>query len=348
MTDAVTTGLRRGAVQCGGAAVLFGAATPAASALGEHLSPFVLAGILYLGAAAAMLPIARRQPLDRTAARAGASRLGIAVLFGGMIGPVLLMFALDRAPASTVSLLLNLEVVFTVALAAAFFHEHLGPRVVAGMLAVACAGGVLGWTNDVDLRVGALLAACACAAWAIDNTTTANLDSFTPQQITLAKGAVAGAVNLTIGLSTQGRFDAGAAVIALGVGAVGYGASISMWISGARLLGAARGQLIFAVAPFVGAALSWAALDDPVHTRSVLAIALATAGVLMVLRSSHDHAHRHESLEHDHEHRHDDGHHTHDHGDADAVAERHSHRHRHAATEHRHPHVPDLHHRHQH
>lgn len=338
--------MRRGMAQCGVAAVLFGAATPAAAKLGERLPAFTLAGLLYLGAGLAMAPLAWRHRPQRTAARREAPRLAAAVLFGGMLGPVLLMLALDRAPSSTVSLLLNLEVVFTVVLAAVWFHEHLGPRVVAGTVAVASAGVLLGWSGDVDLRIGAALAAAACACWAVDNTVTADLATFTPAQITLTKGAVAGTANLVIGLTASGGAEAGAVPWALVVGALGYGVSIMLWISGARALGAARGQLIFAVAPFVGAALSWWLLDEAVSARAVVAMVIAGAGVALVMRSSHTHAHEHEALDHDHEHTHDDGHH--DHAHPDGFTGRHAHPHHHEHLVHAHPHVPDLHHKHTH
>ena len=252
--------------------MLFGAATPAASRLGETLSPFVLAGVLYLGAAFAVLPAAARQRPDRASVRAGLPRLAVAVLFGGMVGPVLLMLALDRAPASTVSLLLNLEVVFTVVLAALVFREHLGRRVLVGMAAVATAGGLLGWTGDVDLRAGALFAAGACVAWALDNTTTASLERFSPPQITFAKGAVAGPVNLLIGLSIDGASPRWPWPAPCWSAHSGTGHR-SRCGSTAREVGAARGQLIFAIAPFVGAALSWVILGDAVSGRALIAIA---------------------------------------------------------------------------
>lgn len=338
--------IRRGFVLCGAAAVLFGASTPAAAVLGDRLSPFVLAGVLYLGAALAMVPSVGRQHVERGAVRDGAAQLAVAVVFGGMVGPVLVMVALDLAPSSTVSLLLNLEVVFTVALAAVVYREHLGGRVLTGMAAVAAAGVLLGWSGDVDLRLGAVFAALACVAWAIDNTTTANLETFTPQQITFVKGLVAGSANLAIGLLGGGRFDARAALLALAVGAVGYGASIALWISGARLVGSARGQLVFAIGPFVGAALSWVLLDESVTLRAVVAFAMAATGVALVVRSGHEHEHHHDEVVHDHEHSHDDDHHDHVH--TDGFTGRHSHRHEHAPVVHRHVHVPDLHHRHDH
>lgn len=333
-------------VRCGVAAVLFGAATPAASRLSERFGSFTLAGLLYLGAALAMaVPAARGMP-SVAVFRGGAPRLAVAVVAGGMAGPVLLMEALHRAPSATVSLLLNLEVVFTVLLAGLVFREHLGSRVMAGAAAVAGAGALLGASGHVEVRTGALLAVAACACWAVDNTVTARLTAFSPAQITFAKGVVAGSVNLLIGIGSASSGGWVAIAAALAVGAAGYGLSIMLWITGARDVGAARGQVVFAAAPFVGAALSWSVLGEPVARSAVAAAALTVVGVALVLHSGHDHAHRHTPQSHRHEHVHDDGHHEHVH--EDGFTGRHEHEHAHLATEHAHPHVPDLHHRHAH
>jgi hypothetical protein len=119
-----------------------------------------------------------------------------------------------------------------------------------------------------------------------------------------------------------------------------------LWVRGAQQLGAARGQVIFATAPFVGAVLAWVVLGDSIHAVQIVAMTLAAFGVALSLRSAHEHRHQHKSIEHTHEHTHDDEHH--DHGHDDGFEGRHSHVHAHAALVHSHPHVPDLHHRHEH
>jgi len=58
------------------------------------------------------------------------------VFVGGAVGPVLLAFGLSHAGAATSSLLLNLELIFTVVVAAILFREHLGNRVLAGTVLV--------------------------------------------------------------------------------------------------------------------------------------------------------------------------------------------------------------------
>jgi drug/metabolite transporter (DMT)-like permease len=336
---------RRGLSLCAAAAVLFGLSTPAASRLALQMNAFSLAGLLYLGAAGAVLPFARTVRPTSAAVRRAAPRLAVAVVAGGAIGPVLLAVGLRQAPASTVSLLLNLELVFTTILAVVVFREHLGRRVITGASLVVAAGGILAWSGDAQLRWGALIIAGACLCWAVDNGVTAKLDELAPVHITLAKGTVAGGVNLLIGLALGQRPSGWAVPCALLVGAVGYGASITLWVAGARELGAARGQLVFATAPFVGAIASWVMLGETVHSREVLSLVIALVGVGFVLRSSHEHDHHHPFVVHEHDHTHHDGHHSHEH---DVVQGRHVHGHSHPTVVHAHAHLPDVHHRHDH
>ena len=332
-------------VRCLLAAVLFGASAPAVSKLAGDVNAFALAGLLYLGAGFAVLPATIQRPPARRPRRGVGARLALAVVFGGGIAPVLLAAGLARTPAATASLLLNLELVATVILAAVIFHEHIGRRVAAGTTLVVTGGVVLTWSAAPELRLGAIFVAGACLCWAVDNCITASLDEFASHHITMAKGIVAGSANLVVGLIVATAPSASQAVAAVGIGVLGYGLSITLWVTGARDLGAARGQLIFAIAPFVGAVVAWVVLGEPVTTAQLVALGLAVIGVSAVLNSSHLHEHHHAAVEHDHEHEHDDSHHNHDHPAGD---DRHAHPHLHRELVHAHPHVPDLHHRHGH
>jgi drug/metabolite transporter (DMT)-like permease len=341
---------RRGTIRCLLAAALFGLSTPAASRLADDMSVFALAGLLYLGAALAVAPFCLRRRPDRGAVARSWRPISTAVVAGGAVGPVLLVAGLARTEASTASIMLNLELAATVVLAAAFFHEHLGGRVVVAAALVTAAGALLVWEPGASLDVGALLVAGACVCWGLDNCVTAGIDKVAPEQVVFLKGAAAGSVNLVLGLTVAAEAGAALAgsqvVAALAIGALGYGASITLWVKGARDLGAARGQVIFATAPFLGALAAWTVLDERIDGTQVAATVLAAIGVVVSLRSAHSHRHGHDAVAHDHEHRHDDAHHDHAHGgDAGVV---HSHAHDHVAVVHRHPHVPDLHHRHPH
>lgn len=340
---------RVGAVRCLLAAVLFGASAPAASELAGDVPSLVLAGLLYIGAGLAVVPSVARTPPTAAALRRDWRPALVAVVAGGALGPALLVAGLARAAAATASILLNLELAATVLLAAAVFREHIGRRVVAGAALVTMAGAVLTWEPGAELSIGALLIAGACLAWGLDNGVTAKIDHLSPEQVVLLKGFVAGFANLALGFAlADGGTDISASQIlaALAIGAAGYGASIVLWVKGARDLGAARGQVIFAAAPFIGAVIAWSVLGESVSVAQLLAVAIAAAGVGVSLESAHDHSHAHEAMDHEHEHSHDDGHHDQHHDEP--VAGRHTHAHQHAPLEHHHPHVPDLHHRHRH
>jgi drug/metabolite transporter (DMT)-like permease len=190
----------------------------------------------------------------------------------------------------------------------------------------------------------------ACACWGLDNSITSRIDQVSPQHVTFLKGVVAGSVNLALGLviTGAGEVSGWSIVGALVVGMFGFGASITLWVRGAQQLGAARGQVIFATAPFLGAVLSWLVLADSMEVVQLVAMAVAAIGVALSLRSAHEHSHRHGVVEHTHEHDHSDDHHDHVHEHPDSFTGRHSHIHEHRQLVHSHPHVPDLHHRHDH
>jgi drug/metabolite transporter (DMT)-like permease len=338
----------RGALLAFAAAVLFGASTPASKWLLGGVPPLALAGLLYLGAALATAPAWLTGGRAPSFTGTSGWRLAGAIVAGGIVGPVLLLEGLARAPAGSVALLLNLELAATAVLGAWLFRDPLGPR---GWLAVAgavAAGAIVtagaGWP-------GAVAAACvsaACVCWGLDNQWTARIDGLSPARATFWKGAVAGTTNLALAAATGSlAVDPKRAAIALGLGALAYGASVALAIAAAQQLGATRAQAVFAAAPFVGATLSWVALGERIEPGQLAGGALLAASIALLLRARHEHAHRHDALEHVHSHRHDDGHHDHVH-DGIPFAERHSHWHRHEPQVHAHPHWPDLHHRHVH
>src|SRR5688572_30165045 len=104
---------------CGAAsAALFGVSTPLSKALLPEISPLMLAGLLYLGAGVGLIVVARLRkrpwPIFK---RPDALRLACIAVVGGFVAPVLLLFGLTRVSGIAGSLLMNLESVFTIALA---------------------------------------------------------------------------------------------------------------------------------------------------------------------------------------------------------------------------------------
>ena len=337
-----------------GAALLFGASTPFAKALSGVVSPTLLAGLLYLGSGIGLWTV--RAVRDQGFASPNLQRtdwpwlLG-AILFGGVLGPTLLMYGLTRTSAAGASLLLNLETVLTALIAWVVFRENTDRRIVLGMALIAAGGAALAWPGEGGPQSniwGTVAVASACLCWAIDNNLTRKVSASDAVFIAGTKGLVAGATNLGLALSlgfTLPPWSVTLAAMALGL--AGYGVSLVLFVLALRGLGSARTGAYFSTAPFIGAAIAIVVFNEPTSAIFWLAAALMAAGIWLHLTERHEHEHTHEALVHTHSHRHD-AHHRHTHAFAWNGAEPHTHEHEHEPLIHRHPHYPDVHHRHGH
>jgi drug/metabolite transporter (DMT)-like permease len=340
------------------AALLFGASTPLAKGLLQGLSPLLLAGLLYTGSGLGLLVLlalrGHAQATSRTQQSGFKARelawLAGAIVAGGVTAPVLLLLGLSRLGAAQASLLLNLEGVLTALLAWFVFRENFDRRIALGMTAIVIGGIVLSWdpASLAGWSSGALLVACACACWALDNNLTRKIASHDALVIACVKGLVAGAVNLTLATVRGAHWPALEATCgALLVGFLGYGVSLTLFVVGLRQLGAARTGAYFSLAPFFGAALAIPLQGEPVSTVLLVAGALMGFGVWLHLTERHVHEHHHDALTHEHPHSHDE-HHQHVHNFAWDGTEPHTHSHDHRPLVHAHAHFPDIHHRHRH
>lgn len=336
-------------------AALFGLATPFAKLLLGGMQAWLLAGLLYLGAGLGLglYSLTRRAgghaPREAPLTRADLPWLVAAIASGGVIAPVLLMSGLNLTTASSGSLLLNLEAIATVAIAALIFREHVGGRLVSGAALIIAGALALSWQGSFfELDAGAILIAGACIAWGIDNNLTRRISGADPVQITLLRGLIAGAVNVSIGLAGGAALPEPALLAGtLVTGFFGYGVSLVLFVMSLQRLGTARTGAYFSTAPFIGALAAIPLLSDPVTPQFLIAGALMGIGVWLSLTENHLHPHTHEALEHSHRHSHDE-HHQHAHMDEAPSDATHTHTHRHDPLSHTHPHWPDLHHRHGH
>jgi drug/metabolite transporter (DMT)-like permease len=337
------------------AALLFGASTPVAKLLVGQVPPLLLAGLLYLGSGlglGALLLWRRTRETEAAAAlqvpaAAWPWLLG-AIVFGGVLGPALLMWGLTRTGAASASLLLNLEGVLTAVLAWLVFKENADRRIVLGMLAIVAGGVMLSWEPGGRWSAGALFIAAACLCWAIDNNLTRKVSTHDAMLVAGLKGLVAGACNTALALAAGAALPSATAIASsLAVGFLGYGLSLTLFVVGLRTLGTARTGAYFSVAPLFGVLVSLMLWPEPPSAHFWAAAALMALGVWLHVRERHDHEHTHETLAHSHQHRHDE-HHRHEHDFEWDGSEPHVHPHRHEALTHEHPHYPDIHHRHRH
>ena len=344
---------RRGVGAAIGAAALFGASTPFAKRIVGDMSPAVLAGLLYLGSGVGLW--LARIVRDRGFAPTQMSPaewpwLGGAILFGGVLAPLLLMLGLAHTSGADASLLLNLEAVLTALLAWVVFRENADRRIVFGMALIVAGGLVLAWPRGVENTnpIGMLWIAGACLCWAIDNNLTRKVSASDAMFIAATKGLVAGAINLALGLLVGGALPGISIVLdAMTIGLVGYGISLVLFVLALRGLGSARTGAYFSTAPFIGAVLAIALFHDAATPAFWIAAALMASGVWLHLTERHEHEHAHEAMTHGHSHRHD-AHHQHEHAFPWDGREPHAHEHHHEPTTHTHAHYPDVHHRHDH
>ena len=342
-----------------GSAFLFGAGTPLAKWLLGQMSPWMLAGLLYLGSGLGLaLYRAWRGAAWPRLAPGELRWLAAAVLCGGALAPVLLLVGLSALPASHAALLLNAEAVLTALLAWWVFKENFDRRIAAGMAAIVAGALVLSWpfsgagaaapgAQAATSLWPALAVLLACLCWALDNNFTRKVALTDASWIACVKGLAAGTTNLALallgGAALPGAWQIAAA---LGVGFLAYGVSLALFVLALRHLGASRAGAYFSTAPFVGALFAVLWLGEPVTWPLLAAALLMGWGIWLHLTEHHAHSHQHEALEHAHLHDHDDAHHEHPH--APAVAGTHSHSHRHEPQEHSHAHYPDAHHQHSH
>ncbi len=351
---------RRGLAAALGAAFFFGISAPFSKLLLGSVSPLMLAGLLYLGSFAGLTLVSLMRRASSSMSSSASSReaalrgrdylyLAGSILAGGIAAPLFLLYGLASTAASAASLLLNIEGVLTVLLAAFIFREHVGRRIWASAAVMLVAGSILVYapeTGGWPVQTGSLLVLASALMWSLDNNLTRELSHRDPYVISRFKGFIAGVTNLAIAFAAGSTLPPLPSLAgSLALGSLSYGASLVLFIYALRNLGTSRTSTYFGAAPFIGVAVSVALLNERLTPRIIAASALMLTGLWLILREYHDHEHTHASLCHDHRHNHDE-HHCHAHNNDST--EPHSHMHTHDGVTHSHAHVPDLHHFHRH
>lgn len=277
-------------------ALLFGLATPAAKVLLGDLPPVLLAGLLYSGAAVGLAVV---DASLRVVGLTRAPRLhggqwrwaGLSVLVGGLAAPLLLLLGLDRTPASSGSLLLNLEAPLTALFAFYAFGEFVSRRLVAGIAAMTAGAVLVSWQGSPDATgvLGSLLVVASSCAWALDNNIVRRIADADPVQIATIRSAVAAVTYLAVALAMGETLPSLAVALVCGLlGFFGFGLALVLFVMGLRHLGAARAAAFFAAGPFVGAVVSVALLEEPLTAALVVASAFMALGAWLTLgRSNH-------------------------------------------------------------
>jgi drug/metabolite transporter (DMT)-like permease len=336
-------------------AVLFGMSVPFAKLFLEKVEPLPLAGFFYLGSGLGLFFYSmlfggdNRSEKEAKITKKEIPWLVGAVVFGGIVAPVVMMVSLKNTPSSTASLLLNFEGVATAVIAAVLFKEAVGKRVWTAISLIVVASIILSWKDGAwGFSLGAVGVLTACFLWGLDNNFTRHISIKDPFTIVMIKGFVSGFFSLLLAVVLSVELpDIELMIFAMTVGFFCYGLSIVLFVFALRRLGAARTSGYFGIAPFIGTLASLFLFQESVSFLFVVVCALMFLGAFLLIQEDHNHEHVHDTVEHEHCHAHSDLHHEH-HTDPDLLFVEHSHKHTHQKVTHSHEHTPDIYHRHVH
>jgi drug/metabolite transporter (DMT)-like permease len=335
------------------AALCYGISAPVSKLLLNSVPPVFIAGLVYTGAGLGMLLINlfRNKDIPRKEARITIKELPytIAMVLLDVLAPVFLMIGLSRSTSATVSLLNNFEIVATSTIALIVFKESIGIRtwIAIAFITAACIILSVDDFSTIKFSAGSLFVLLACVCWGFENNCTSKLSLKDPLEIVIIKGIGSGVTSLIIAfVLRQYSLEIKYILITLLLGFVAYGLSVYFYIYAQRNLGAARTSAYYALAPFIGAGLSFVIFRELPAVSYLMALGIMIIGVYFTAFEKHSHLHKHQYIEHEHRQNHKDGHHNHAH-EAEFMGE-HSHLHIHDNMEHEHSHTPDLHHFHEH
>ncbi len=317
------------------AAVFYAVNTPLSKLLLGHVAPTFMAAFLYLGAGVGvgvmyLFHWRKEAAAERLTKKDLPYTLGMIVL--DILAPIFLMLGIARGNAANASLLGNFEIVATTLIALLVFHEAVSRRLWLAIALISLSSMILSFegTDSFQFSYGSLFVLLAAACWGLENNCTRSISDQSTYEIVVLKGFFSGGgsflVALVLGEKLPGLRYALAAML---LGFVAYGLSIFLYIRAQRSLGAARTSAYYAVAPFVGAFLSFALIGEPLTGSYVVALLIMMAGTWFVVMDTLTKHHAHEHT-HTFTHTHDGSTHTH--------IVTHSHEHDHHGAEARHAH----------
>ena len=246
------------------AAALYAINAPLSKLLLRDISAIMMAALLYLGACLGMLIVSLIiRKAGSTVREKSLSRKDLPFVLGmialDIAAPIFLMLGLKSTSAANASLLNNFEIVATSVFALMLFHETISGRLWLAIALVSLSSVILSFEGRESLQFssGSVLVLLACVCWGLENNCTRVLSKKNPMEIVVLKGFGSGSGALLIALGLGESFPnltytAGALLL----GFVAYGLSIFFYVRAQRELGAAKTSTYYAIAPFIGAALS--------------------------------------------------------------------------------------------
>jgi drug/metabolite transporter (DMT)-like permease len=317
------------------AAVFYAVNVPISKLLLREVGPTAMAALLYLGAGIGIGILSLFNKKDREKSKRLSKKdlpfvIGMIVL--DIAAPIFLMLGINYGSSANASLLGNFEIVATTVIALFIFKEVVSKRLWVAIALITLSSILLSFegTDGFRFSYGSLFVLAATVCWGFENNCTRNISSKSTYEIVVLKGIFSGLGALAIALIKREPFpEIGYIGAALVLGFVAYGLSIFLYVRAQNVLGAAKTSAYYAVAPFIGAFLSFIVLKEQLSWMYFIALIVMIGGSALVVADTliRHHAHMHQ---HTFTHTHDGTTHTH--------TVTHSHDHNHYVTDRRHGH----------
>ena len=284
------------------AAVFYAVSTPVSKILLAHTTPTMIAAFLYLGAGIGigLMYLAERNGENR---RERLSREDLPFTVGMIVldiaAPVLLMNGVARTTAANASLLNNFEIVATAVIAFFIFREKISGKMWAALSLITLSSGILSFEGADSLKfsAGSVMVICAAVCWGLENNCTRMISSKSTYEIVILKGMFSGSGSLIIALTIGDRIPSlSVMAIILLLGFVAYGLSIFTYIRAQEVIGAAKTSAFYALAPFIGALLSFLLLNESLSQRYLAGLAVMILGSVLAISDTLGHRQKHGTM----------------------------------------------------
>ncbi|XCP87190.1 EamA family transporter [Roseburia hominis] len=292
------------------AAVFYAINTPLSKLLLTSIPSTFMAAFLYLGAGAGVgiMYVFHWRKEDKT------ERLGkkdypytVGMIVLDILAPIFLMLGIKYGTAANASLLGNFEIVATTLIAFVIFRETVSKRLWTAIALITISSIILSFegTGNFQFSYGSLFVLLATACWGLENNCTRNISDKSTYEIVVLKGIFSGGGAFVIALLIGEKLPTFRhIVLAMLLGFMAYGLSIFLYIRAQRNLGAAKTSAYYAVAPFVGAFLSFILLGEKLTWTFFVAFFIMMVGTVFVVMDTmvRHHAHQHtHSFSHTHD-----------------------------------------------
>ncbi len=321
------------------AALFYALNVPCSKLLLSNVAPTFMAGFLYIGAGlgvgAMYLFHFKHEASEQRLCRSDLPyTIGMVAL--DILAPILLMIGIKIGSSANASLLGNFEIAATSVIAFAIFREKISRRLWVALGLVTLSSMILsfGGKGSLEFTAGSLFVLGAAVCWGFENNCTRSISEKSTYQIVTIKGLCSGAGSVIIALVTGEKLpDMRYILPSMLLGYVAYGLSIFTYIRAQQELGAAKTSAYYAIAPFIGAFLSFVLLREALSANYLIALVIMAAGTALAAADTLAHRHTHVHC-HTFTHTHDGSTHTH--------TVTHSHDHCHYVSDSRHGHTHSI------